>query len=189
MSKPGWVDDCVVAFPGMSSCICDRVVEEGSLLEKGPGKLFDNATSTLYVNPSVRCVDVGWFTGGWVRDMMWYLMERANAGWRYAIESMDDVQYATYRQHDFFEWHSDFRLVRAPEQIRKMTVTVQLSDPGDYVGGDLEFMMNGESYRPLEFRERGTVVAFASMLTHRVTPIKSGTRRSCTTWFKGPPFR
>lgn len=181
-------DDVVKVIPGaVSLATCDRIVAEGSLLELNPGKITEAKTGDQRVDPLIRAVAVGWFDLGWVHDLMQKLALEANGSWKYHLTEMDPVQFAIYREHDFFEWHSDFRLVRKGA-IRKFTLVVQLSEPEDYVGGDLQFI-DGGVYTLEAFRKRGTAVAFASMMTHRVTPVKKGVRKSLTSWFKGPPFR
>jgi PKHD-type hydroxylase len=73
---------------------------------------------------------------------------------------------------------------------RKLSVTVNLSDPGDYEGGDLQFLNGtGQLLTQSELRERGSVVVFPSTLGHRVTPITSGVRYALVGWMVGPPLR
>jgi predicted 2-oxoglutarate/Fe(II)-dependent dioxygenase YbiX len=36
---------------------------------------------------------------------------------------------------------------------------------------------------------QGSLVAFPSFMTHRVTPVTRGLRWSLVTWLEGPPFR
>ncbi|MDB2656544.1 2OG-Fe(II) oxygenase [Crocinitomicaceae bacterium] len=70
---------------------------------------------------------------------------------------------------------------------RKLSVTVQLSDPDEYEGGDLEFMINHKTVKAP--RKKGTIVVFPSFIMHRVTPITKGTRQSIVGWVSGPPYR
>jgi PKHD-type hydroxylase len=73
---------------------------------------------------------------------------------------------------------------------RKLSVTVNLSDPGDYTGGDLEFLNGiGQLLTQPELRQRGSIVVFPSTLGHRVTPITSGVRYALVGWMVGPPIR
>jgi PKHD-type hydroxylase len=75
-------------------------------------------------------------------------------------------------------------------------VTVQLSQEGDYEGGDFELEevqkapdRAGQRIKALtEARQRGTVLVFPSFLYHRVTPVTSGMRRSLVAWYLGPPW-
>ena len=96
-----------------------------------------------------------------------------------------ELQLTRYSEGDFFDWHLDF----GPGGIstRKLSVTVQLSDPNDYEGGDLEFMINQNIVKAP--RKKGTVIIFPSFILHRVTPITKGTRQSIVGWVAGPPYR
>ena len=69
---------------------------------------------------------------------------------------------------------------------RKLSITVQLSDPADYEGGDLEFFPQP---RQPAVRDRGAMIIFPSFIAHRVTPISHGTRRSLVAWVSGTTFR
>lgn len=97
----------------------------------------------------------------------------------------EQLQLTEYNEGDFFDWHMDFgaREISA----RKVSITVQLSDPDEYEGGELQFMSNNNIV--VAPRERGTVVVFPSFVTHRVTPVTRGVRRSIVGWASGPPYR
>ena len=66
-------------------------------------------------------------------------------------------------------------------------MTVQLSRPEDYEGGDLELFFGSEPYRVQ--KSRGTVIAFPSFALHRVTPVTRGTRWSLFAWICGARWR
>ena len=69
---------------------------------------------------------------------------------------------------------------------RKISVTVNLSDPNDYDGGDLWLTKHPqdssinelETFTNPNFRDKGAVVVFPSWVRHRVTPVTRGTRYS-----------
>lgn len=96
-----------------------------------------------------------------------------------------ELQLTRYSEGDFFDWHLDFGA--AEISARKLSITVQLSDPEEYEGGDLEFMINQKKVKAP--REKGTIVVFPSFIMHRVTPITKGTRQSIVGWVSGPPYR
>ncbi|WP_431166157.1 2OG-Fe(II) oxygenase [Tenacibaculum halocynthiae] len=96
-----------------------------------------------------------------------------------------ELQLTRYSEGDFFDWHLDFGAGEI--SARKLSMTIQLSDPNDYEGGDLQFMINKEIVTAP--REKGTIVIFPSFIMHRVTPITKGTRQSIVGWVSGPPFR
>lgn len=70
---------------------------------------------------------------------------------------------------------------------RKLSFTLQLSDPKDYVGGDLELYYGKEPTVPT--KEQGFVTVFPSYVLHRVTPVTKGTRYSLVAWITGPSFK
>ena len=98
----------------------------------------------------------------------------------------DHFQYTIYhgREGGHYDWHVDQIGSREP---RKLSITLQLSDPATYEGGDLQ--LHGRTEIDNAPRARGTLVAFPSWVLHRVTPVISGTRRSLVAWTTGPKFR
>lgn len=96
-----------------------------------------------------------------------------------------ELQLTRYSKGDFFEWHLDFGA--GGISARKLSMTIQLSDPDEYEGGDLQFMINDKIVTAP--REKGTIIIFPSFIIHRVTPITRGTRQSIVGWVSGPPFR
>ena len=85
-----------------------------------------------------------------------------------------------------FAWHSDNGNGRVAGK-RKLTLVLQLTDPGTYDGGDLE--IRPSAHIQLASRAQGSVTVFPSFALHQVTPIKRGIRHSLTVWAHGPPFR
>jgi PKHD-type hydroxylase len=73
------------------------------------------------------------------------------------------------------------------KSIRKLSITVQLTDPNEYEGGDFEILdeVPGEKLT----RTRGTLLAFPSYTLHAVTPVTKGTRNSLVSWVSGKPFK
>ena len=66
-------------------------------------------------------------------------------------------------------------------------MVVQLTDPSEYEGGNLQLMTYGQ---PINVRkERGLLVAFPSWQVHQVTPVTPGSRQSLVMWISGPAFK
>ena len=106
----------------------------------------------------------------------------------------EDLQFTEYDGAGaFYTWHQDG--LDGALAVRKLSMVVQLSDPDDYVGGELEFFaLDGDesataSDRRVAMRTQGTVVVFPSFEYHRVAPLRSGVRRSLVCWVGGPAFR
>jgi PKHD-type hydroxylase len=100
---------------------------------------------------------------------------------------VEDIQYTVYRADGgHYDWHLD-RGVGGGQAPRKLSLVLQLSNPSEYEGGDLEVFTEQE---PLKMeKKQGLVVAFPSFVLHRVTPITSGIRRTLVVWLSGPKFR
>ncbi len=132
----------------------------------------------------------------WAFERLEVLAAAANQVWGLDIEEIsEDIQYTLYdRPGAHYTWHHDGLGVGVDD--RKLSLVVQLSDPVDYTGGDLEFLEVATDYDDREranylrdCRSRGTVIAFCAFEYHRVTPITSGVRRSMVAWVSGPRLR
>jgi PKHD-type hydroxylase len=71
--------------------------------------------------------------------------------------------------------------------IRKLSLSIQLSDPNSYEGGDL-VLYDGDS--PILIpKEQGKLILFPSYTLHEVKPITKGERYSLVAWITGPQFK
>jgi len=71
--------------------------------------------------------------------------------------------------------------------VRKLSFTLQLSDPDDYEGGDLCLYV--EDKPMIANRKQGFITVFPSYVLHEVTPVTKGTRYSLVSWITGKPFK
>ena len=69
---------------------------------------------------------------------------------------------------------------------RKITVICLMNDPSEFEGGELQIRLYGDFTPELK---KGSLIAFPSVLEHRVTPVTKGVRYSATMWLSGPRFR
>jgi len=101
----------------------------------------------------------------------------------------EPAQFTEYPKGGFYDWHMDLNAFGQDGQnpIRKISMTLLLSDPKDFTGGDLLFSEMGDN-KPLPLKQ-GQAIFFASFLRHKVAPVKKGTRRSLVLWAGGTPFR
>lgn len=110
---------------------------------------------------------------------------RANValGLHFDIDDVEAPQLAEYAVDDKYDWHLDYGPSNA--RLRKLSVSVQLSSPTDYDGGELEFRASGVAPK-----EQGALVVFPSFLGHRVLPVTRGIRYSLVAWAIGKlPYR
>ena len=120
----------------------------------------------------------------WLFDKLDDLFSTINHWYRFRISlPVDNLQFARYDPGDSFGWHIDCGGERA--SMRKISLSVQLTDPADYDGGGLEFVTQGELAMS---RIQGSVIAFPAFVCHRVTPVTRGTRHALVAWAAGPPY-
>ena len=104
---------------------------------------------------------------------------------------MLNPQYTVYDADEGgrFDWHQDYgRDAGDPaREPRKLTLSLQLSDPAAYDGCDLQ--AQGSGLVDTAPRSRGALVAFPSYVLHRATPITRGQRKSLVAWALGPDLR
>ena len=123
----------------------------------------------------------------WVIDKIMSQVTEANKTiWNFDLKSIiDNIQYTEYEGNGgHYDWHLD---LGPGLSNRKLSVVLQLSDPNDYVGGDLEMNVGGSILKVP--KEKGLICFFPSFLLHRVTPLSSGTRTSLVTWLCGANLR
>jgi len=124
----------------------------------------------------------------WLYERVWAAARECNRQF-FAVDIAtveSNLQLARYDASDrgFYNWHTDFAGFRP---LRKISVSIQLSRPEDYEGGDLELLF-GDSPLQLD-KTRGTFIAFPSFVLHRVTPVTRGTRWSLVAWILGARWR
>jgi PKHD-type hydroxylase len=154
--------------------------------------LIDGVVGTGQVNIGIRSSRVYWLPKNQkfidVYSTLFRMVGRANdVFFNFQIESIDaKIQYTVYDEASkgHYGWHMDIGSINSR---RKLSVVVQLSDPSEYEGGELQIQSDNTMPITLE-KEKGTVLIFPSYLLHRVTPVTKGTRRSLVLWVEGPPF-
>ena len=103
------------------------------------------------------------------------------------VQLNEPAQFTEYPKGGFYDWHMDSEVnCQFEPPVRKISMTVLLSDPSEFKGGDLEFMTKGTKPPHLQ---QGQAVFFASFIRHRVAKVTKGVRRSLVMWFNGPPFK
>ena len=176
--------------------------------QMGDSKLMGDA-----LNRDKRNSKNAWIpTTHWTAGFVWHYIERANReNFLYDIRNIDgeNMQFTQYDVGEFYSWHNDAGISgqykpvsvgnhhegRAQdylnenlELVRKLSFVVQLSDPDDYEGGNLQLLAeDGKSY--FAPRKRGTVIVFDSRTSHRVLKVTKGIRKSLVGWVVGPRWK
>lgn len=81
-------------------------------------------------------------------------------------------------------------------KIRKLSMSICLSDSSDYQGGDFKILVQEEKdpikvneFTIEELKPQGSIIVFPSDQYHCVNPITKGTRYSLVVWCLGKPFQ
>lgn len=164
--------------------LCDKVVAELAVAEAKDATLgVDGAATDLLTRKTkVRFADDGY----WLENVFAQQVAKANkeCGWEYHLTGSERVQFAEYGQDNHYAWHTDTFTLSGKPVDRKITVVCLLND--EFEGGEFEVRLYNDYKAGLQ---KGTIIAFPSILEHRVLPVVSGTRYSATMWFNGPRFR
>lgn len=130
-----------------------------------------------YVNPAED--------SQWVFDKLEHILLDLNGDYKFELsgfhEGFQVAEYTAPGGH--YTWHND--IGTGAFCTRKLSMSVQLSDVGDYEGGELQF---ADSTQPAP-KQIGSLIVFPSFLTHRVKPVTSGMRKSMVSWISGPAFK
>jgi len=192
--------------------ICDDIVRYGQEQTKqiaitGSGndkKLSELTEEELKNIQKKRKSDIVWMSDRWIyKEIHPYLHQaNANAGWNFEWDWSEACQFTEYKVGQYYDWHCDsyeepYNHPDNPNthgKLRKLSMTISLTDPEEYEGGDLEFDFRNtdEGSQPRiceEIRKKGSVIVFPSFVWHRVTPVTKGTRHSLVCWNLGYPFR
>jgi len=154
-----------------------------------------------------RDSNIVWLDDRWIYDLIQPYIRTANknAGWNFEWDWSEPCQFTKYKKGQFYDWHCDsFDQPYNEKHIyknfhnktRKLSVTVSLSDPKDYKGGELEFDFRNNDpdkkrniVKCKEILPKGSLVVFPSFVWHRVCPVKNGERYSLVIWNLGKPFK
>jgi len=107
----------------------------------------------------------------------------------YELTQIEDLQFSEYDEsyQGMYRNHTDDGY--DSNHYRKLSFTLQLSDPSDYEGGDLNIYRFKLDEPMTVKKEKGMLAAFPSWSIHEVTPVTKGTRYTLVGWVHGPKFR
>jgi len=197
------------------SDIPENIVKEieSDLTSRFQSQMDDSRLMGDFLNEEKRNSKNAWVPSNhWTAGFVWHYVQRANReNFLYDIRNIDNetMQFTQYGVGEFYGWHNDAGLSvfykpqsvgnrvdglandffnENIELVRKLSFVVQLSDPDDYEGGNLQLLdESGKSY--FAPRKRGTVIVFDSRTQHRVLKVTKGVRKSLVGWVVGPRWK
>jgi PKHD-type hydroxylase len=141
----------------------------------------------------IRRSHVSWLSKNpdtsWIFQKLAHIASSLNAQYfRFDLTGFGEpLQLTNYDQseHGMYGWHVDYGGKLTPS--RKLSMVLQLTDPSQYEGGNLQVMTG---IQPQTVRkQRGLVAVFPSYVLHQVTPVTNGSRQSLVAWVNGPAFK
>ena len=161
-----------------------------------------------------RDSDIVWMNDKWIYDAVHPYIHEANklAGWNFEWDWSESCQFTKYGVGQYYGWHCDsweepYQRKQNEDgtypidhgKVRKLSVTISLTEPDEYVGGNLEFDFRNQIdwerdkkskiKECTEIRPRGSIIVFPSFVWHRVAPVTKGVRNSLVVWNLGYPFK
>ena len=193
--------------------VCDHIVkyglrhEDGIAITGGLGRTRDLKKQPLNKKEikdlkKKRDSNIVWMDDRWIYNEVQPYIHQANksAGWNFDWNWSEACQFTKYKPGQYYDWHCDswegVYKAKGPTEgkIRKLSVTVSLSDEKDYSGGELEFQFRNQDNPKRtkvckDILPKGSLVVFPSFVWHRVKPVKKGVRYSLVLWNLGYPFQ
>ena len=179
----------------LDSLSIDKIYQQTTSIENNNSMVFNNNTSIK--NPHYRSGSTKWIPQSpewfWLYKKLQDSVIYANKIlWNFNLSSItEEIQYGEYSSvgKDHYNWHVD--IGKGHPSLRKLSVIIQLSNPDEYEGGDVEFFTGGD-YNDSKLKmnkEKGSALVFPSYILHRVTPVTKGIRKSLVLWVGGTQFR
>jgi PKHD-type hydroxylase len=100
------------------------------------------------------------------------------------IIDQDFPQVFKYSQGDFYDMHID---INSMAVSRKITFLINLSNPDEYEGGQIEFL--NIDVDPQIMNEQGFCLIFPSYVPYRITPVTNGTKHLLVGHVHGALFK
>lgn len=166
--------------------VCDLAYAEYMKLTPRDATMGSNGEDVSHLNRNTTVRFAG--SDHWFGHMLrgYGLKANKECHWGFEITDHEAVQFAQYGVDQHYDWHVDnFPLAGLPTD-RKVSVVCLMNDPSEFEAGELQIRLYADYTAPLV---KGSVIAFPSVLQHRVTPVTAGMRASATMWLNGPRFK
>ena len=164
----------------LSHRFCDEVLKYGKSKTEEIARVGSKNKITKKDLKKQRNSNIVWMNDDWIyKEILPYVVQaNKNAGWNFQTDYSESCQFTKYGPEQFYDWHEDAweEPYKSPDinfdgKIRKLSVTVSLSDPKEYVGGKLEFSQpiggvpnKNKTIQCKEILPKGSLVVFPSFI-------------------------
>jgi len=179
--------DCVETWsswqPAFSPEECKKIIEIGNKKILKKAKTFgDNSSRKSKISWLYPSDDLAWV----YERVTNIILDLNSKFFKFDLYGfIEGFQFTHYKQPDGkYEKHVDKTYYKI---IRKLSLSIQLSDPKTYEGGEL--LLHNHNTPITIPKEQGKLIAFPSYVLHEVTPVTKGERYSLVAWITGPQFK
>ena len=178
---------------------CNKIIKEGRK------KIIEQATVIRGgVDKVRRDCKVSWINDRWIYEIINPFIHAANkkAGWNFQWDWNETSQFTIYEKGEYYGWHTDQDHENLKHdnkningKIRKLSLTLQLTDKTKYEGGDFQLKWIDSKKDNLlriitvdDAKDIGTIIIFPSFIWHQISPVTKGKRESLVNWSIGKNF-
>lgn len=171
----------------LSVDICKDILSHWNDIEAQKGKV---GTHNYKLDTSVRSSKINKFPYTSPQQKLFaeilepYITVANRECFGFDLNGFCEFQIAEYTNGDFYNEHFDCNLTDSAS-MRKISVTVQLSNDNEYEGGDFEFGCSITNPQITSLRNQGTILCFPSFVPHRVKEVTKGKRFALVGWYEG----
>ena len=181
----------VIAKNAINSDLCNLIIERAK-------RDFELAKTGSGNRPDIRKSETSWLTGSIkhldiFKPILELITNVNNQFYNFELLDPEPFQITKYdeKNQGFYKPHEDGIYENIPhnQNVRKLSVSIQLTSPEYYEGGTFEFPDDKEKFVVEDSVAQGTAIFFPSYMKHGVVPVTKGTRYSLVCWVLGPNFR
>jgi PKHD-type hydroxylase len=163
---------------------CSLIISLAQLRQQHTGKVL-HAKRGSTLSMARRC-DLAWLAPEddtkWIFDRLWPIMQEQNAAiWNFDIDRISALQYLHYGPLNWYARHVDNGSPAVA--TRKLSMSIQLSAPSDFVGGRLRIWSQSPERHASD--AQGSVTIFPCYLPHQANPVWWGSRHALIAWCHG----
>jgi len=137
---------------------CQKVIDFSEQAKFSEGTIGQERDNASIRDSKVTCLRAN--SGNmWLFERLEMAITQMNSAYKYNLLGFyEGVQVASYKSGGKYGWHID--VGPAHNSTRKLSMSIQLTDPDAYEGGDLEFMnVSNKTEKAI-----GTLIVFPSFL-------------------------
>ena len=182
--------------------VCEQIVKDCKQNILNEASVYNYDKTLTRDDPEIRKTSIHFIMDkdNKINELAWHFLREANKiQFNYDLTYFQPIQFAEYTQGSHYSWHQDDSGIEKSNEVRKLSLTLVLSNPDTFKGGELQFFngdrlmqdmgkITGEQITK-DIKAQGSVIVFDSRDFHRVTPVVEGTRHSIVCWCCGPNFK